>query len=90
MAGTASAAAVARGALSQGVRETRAGLRLELCLCSSQAKVSFENETRVMHLASTASYAELLETVRLKFPNAYPFQIKYLDRCAFPWDTTKA
>ena len=49
-----------------------------------QAKVSFENEVRVMHLANTASYAELLETVRLKFPGAYPFQIKYLDRCGMP------
>ena len=49
---------------------------------AAQAKVSFENEVRVMHLANTASYAELLETVRLKFPGAYPFQIKYLDRCA--------
>jgi hypothetical protein len=48
----------------------------------TQAKVSYQNETRVMHLANTASYAELLETVRLKFPGAYPFQIKYLDRCA--------
>ena len=46
--------------------------------------MSFENETRVMHLANTASYAELLETVRLKFPSAWPCQIKYLDRRAHP------
>ena len=51
----------------------------------AQAKVSFENETRVMHLANTASYAELLETVRLKFPNAWPCQIKYLDRSVLTW-----
>ncbi|BDA44746.1 probable protein CLMP1 [Coccomyxa sp. Obi] len=44
------------------------------------AKVSFENETRVIHLANTLTYAELLELVKNKFPNAYPCQIKYLDR----------
>lgn len=49
---------------------------------SAQAKVSFENETRVIHLANTLTYAELLELVKNKFPNAYPCQIKYLDRCA--------
>ncbi len=51
---------------------------------SAQAKVSFENETRVIHLANTLTYAELLELVKNKFPNAYPCQIKYLDRCANP------
>ena len=52
---------------------------------SAQAKVSFENETRVIHLANTLTYAELLELVKNKFPNAYPCQIKYLDRCADPF-----
>jgi hypothetical protein len=47
-----------------------------------QAKVSFDNETRVMHLANSVTYAELLENMKVKFPHAYPFQIKYLDRFA--------
>lgn len=34
----------------------------------------------MIHLASQITYAELLDTVKLKFPNAWPFQIKYLDR----------
>jgi hypothetical protein len=47
--------------------------------------VSFENETRVIHLANTLTYAELLELVKNKFPNAWPFQVKFLDRCVSPF-----
>ncbi|EIE21525.1 hypothetical protein COCSUDRAFT_66932 [Coccomyxa subellipsoidea C-169] len=43
-------------------------------------KVSFENETRVIHLPNTLTYAELLELVKNKFPSAWPFQVKFLDR----------
>lgn len=46
--------------------------------------MSFENETRVIHLANTLTYAELLELVKNKFPNAWPFQVKFLDRCGSP------
>ena len=53
--------------------------RLRLCL---QAKISHGDETRVIHLANQITYAELLDTVKQKFPNAWPFQLKYLDRCA--------
>jgi len=50
---------------------------LRSCL---QAKISHENETRVIHLANQITYAELLDTVKLKFPSVWPFQLKYLDR----------
>ena len=45
-----------------------------------QAKISHGDETRVIHLASQITYAELLDNVKQKFPSAWPFQIKYLDR----------
>eukprot|EP00884_Botryococcus_braunii_P004781 jgi/Botrbrau1/14303/Bobra.0207s0008.1 len=44
------------------------------------AKVSLGDEVRQMHLMATTTYAELLEAVRAKFPNAPPFAIKYVDR----------
>ncbi len=47
-----------------------------------QAKISHGDETRVIHLANQITYAELLDTVKQKFPNAWPFQLKYLDRWA--------
>lgn len=50
-----------------------------LCL-GLQAKISHKDETRVIHLANQITYAELLDTVKQKFPNAWPFQLKYLDR----------
>lgn len=65
----------------------------------AQAKVSFENEMRVIHLANTLTYAELLELVKNKFPNAYPCQIKYLDRYSplavskldsYPWQSPRS
>ena len=45
-----------------------------------QAKISHGDETRVIHLASQITYAELLDNVKQKFSSAWPFQIKYLDR----------
>ena len=48
--------------------------------CCLQAKISHGDETRVIHLASQITYAELLDNVKQKFPGAWPFQIKYLDR----------
>ena len=49
-------------------------------ICCLQAKISHGDETRVIHLASQITYAELLDNVKQKFPSAWPFQIKYLDR----------
>ena len=37
----------------------------------------------MIHLASQITYAELLDNVKQKFPSAWPFQIKYLDRSVF-------
>ena len=33
-----------------------------------------------MHILGHTTYAELLEQVSLKFPNAPPFALKYLDK----------
>ena len=38
----------------------------------------------MIHLASQITYAELLDNVKQKFPSAWPFQIKYLDRSVSP------
>ena len=35
-----------------------------------------------MQLSGISTYAELMHSVRAKFPNAGPFQLKFLDRCA--------
>lgn len=45
-----------------------------------QAKCTLDNETRVVHMNESVSYAELLEAVRAKFPGSGPVILKYLDR----------
>jgi hypothetical protein len=47
-----------------------------------QAKCTLGDETRLIHMAAGVSYAELLDGVRNQFPNAGPFMLKFLDRCA--------
>jgi len=50
-------------------------LRLRL-----QAKCTLGEETRLLHIGPNVTYAEMLEGVRSKFPNAPPFALKFLDR----------
>lgn len=40
-----------------------------------------DGETKLIHLMGQLNYAEVLDAVKEKFPNAGPFLIKYLDRC---------
>ena len=47
-----------------------------------QAKCTLGNETKLVQLSGISTYAELMHSVRAKFPNAGPFQLKFLDRCA--------
>ncbi|GBF89198.1 hypothetical protein Rsub_01915 [Raphidocelis subcapitata] len=44
------------------------------------AKCSLGDETRVLHLTSAVSYAQLLDGVKAKFPDAGSFKLKYTDR----------
>jgi hypothetical protein len=45
-----------------------------------QAKCTLGDETRLLHIGPSVSYAEMLEGVRAKFPDAPPFALKFLDR----------
>ena len=55
--------------------------RLSCLFCHFlQVKCTLEGENRVMHILGHTTYAELLEQVSLKFPNAPPFALKYLDK----------
>jgi hypothetical protein len=52
-----------------------------LCVASfPQAKCTLGDETRLLHIGPSVSYAEMLEGVRAKFPDAPPFALKFLDR----------
>ncbi|KIY95440.1 hypothetical protein MNEG_12524 [Monoraphidium neglectum] len=44
------------------------------------AKVTLGEETRQLSLTASTSYAQLLELVHAKFPEAGPFQLKYTDK----------
>lgn len=46
-----------------------------------QAKCTLGDETRLLHIGPNVTYAEMLEGVRAKFPDAPPFALKFLDRC---------
>ncbi len=46
----------------------------------SQAKCTLGSETKLVQLSGISTYAELMHSVRAKFPNAGPFQLKFLDR----------
>ena len=52
---------------------------------SAQAKCTLGDETRLLHIGPNVSYAEMLEGVKAKFPNAGPFALKFVDRydCLF-------
>ena len=54
---------------------------LQCCRWGWQAKCVLEGETRMVHLMGNLNYAEVLQAVRDKFPQAGPFILKYLDRC---------
>jgi hypothetical protein len=45
-----------------------------------QVKCSLDGETRVLHILSQTSYAELLDQVQKKFPAAPPCALKYIDK----------
>ena len=55
-----------------------------------QAKCTLGNETRLVQLSGISTYAELMHSVRAKFPSAGHFQLKYLDRCATEFVTRVA
>ncbi|KAG2497984.1 hypothetical protein HYH03_004243 [Edaphochlamys debaryana] len=44
------------------------------------AKCSLGDDTKLVHLNVTQSYADVLAAVQAKFPNAGPFALKYLDK----------
>jgi hypothetical protein len=47
-----------------------------------QAKCTLGSETRLVQLSGISTYAELMHSVRAKFPSAGHFQLKFLDRRA--------
>ena len=66
------------GARQSGTRAPQAG---STCM---QAKCMLEGETRMVPLMGQLTYAEVLDSVRDKFPGSPPFLLKYKDRRAHP------
>lgn len=64
--------------LAAAVRSGAAG-RIPQLICFS-VKCSLDDESKLIHISHTTTYAELLELVKAKFPNAGPVVLKYLDR----------
>ena len=44
------------------------------------AKLSLDDDTRLLHLVPGVTYLELLEHVKQLYPAAGPFVLKYLDK----------
>lgn len=73
--------AVANGAPGAAVGTTRSGnnRRVPPALYFS-AKCTLGDETRLVHLSHTTSYAELLSLVKAKFPNEGPLILRHVDK----------
>ncbi|KAI8470898.1 MAG: hypothetical protein J3K34DRAFT_508325 [Monoraphidium minutum] len=73
--------AAARGAAAPNAQAAAAAAAAQRGqLFAVSAKVSLGDETRQLHLTSASTYAQLLDLVKAKFPDAGPFMVKYTDR----------